>query len=773
MRRCSGTLGVALLGMLASCSSAPAPSFTSRPPVVAEYDAETWSQMRRAEAAYFRGAEDEALELVEPLVRAHPLFVPAVRLRQVILLERGRGALLADEAQRALARDPDRPEAEYLALRLIPDLHVRYQRIDAAVQRFPRSWWLRYSYCWSLVRRRSPLLREKAFGAELLRLAKFRMPWAGGALLATSLRPNSVKREPFVARLNELRARMPESRPQIDLALFVAGDDLWERVRSGLAEAPYAPTVTNALLNVSRDTAQSRQFVAWLRRDAALREVLLEAGHGRYLLQAAERVADVAFADSIRRELVRARRDSSLGRSGRWVLPPRQRILQGPLVRGDLEAALAFYETSLPAVLRDDGRNRMEPRLKALLAGPGRGLRACPADGRRAVAVFRALLDAGWVEEASLLGRSWGPKHPELAPLLEEAERFQRFELGLTELAAAGSSKRRLVDFLAEIRALAESIYGEDVIGDSRVLRFPIIGGRIVDPFGPGLPLFFDRYSRHLIFGTLDEPVRRPQIAFGRKVFERRLPVSKDLYVPGRSREVIVEHTSFSATSNMAFSEPAGVALWNHYVIDLRKWDEWGVGLERMWERMRQNPDLPLADPIPECDPCSMAQPAQVHWRLLARVMRDRRWSVETLRAEVLKLLRLHEQAHLVDAQRFLPALRKLGAAVRLFARSGFSQASLMADLEGRAEIAALASGADPHLTLSHLAGFAGDAFERTASPHRVGFGRMLRRIVEMWHADGAPGAVKPGSNLLAQLHLIDPDRARRYAQRILTEDDF
>lgn len=763
-----------LLASLAGCrSTSKALLGSSEPVFAAKVSDATWAQFRAADALVARGEDEAALARLEPIVAAHPLFVPAARLRQILLSGRGRGALLTTEAQALLERFPQRPEPQYLAIRLIPDLEIRYARIEAALRRFPRSWWLRYSYCWSLTRRRSVRAREPRFATELLKLARTPLPWAGSAILATQLRQAGQSRAVYKAILEGLVDKWPESKPHVRLALFANGDDRWEHVVAGLSAAPYAAITTSVLRSVGRDQLQARRLVQWLARDPELTARLIDAGHALRLIRAAEVSTDTAFADAVRTRAIAARRASGLGRVGRWYFGPRGVLRERAVRRGDLEAAIASFEESLPRVVRDDERNAFAPRLRAVLDGPGRGVRACPARGERAAEILRALLGIGWVEEVRILGRQWLAKHEGLASIVEEAERFARFELGVVELSMLGGTKRRLSDVLGEIRALARSIYGTDVLGESEVLSFPIIGGRIVDPFGPGLARFFDRYGRHLVMGTLDEPVTRPQLAFGRKVYERRLPVSTELAVPGRAREVIVEEMSFAATTNMGFSEPAGVALWNHYVLDLRKWEEWVDDLDAMWQRMRADPEAVLSDPLPRGQALSMQTPAQVHWRLLARAMRDNAWSREDLLPAVLELLRLHERAHLVDAQRFLPAMRNVGAALQLFSTAGFSPASLMAELEGRAEIAALASGADPLLTLAHLAGFSGDAFERDPSPHRIGFGRMLRELIARWRADGAPGAQDADRNLLAQLHLIDPMRARNYARSIIRDLGF
>lgn len=762
--------GLAVLLALTACAASHREYGKGEPPRLAtNAPDEVWRAFREAEALVDRGKRMEALRRLEPIVAERPLFVPTARLRQILMREIGRAGQLWAEVEDLQRRYPDRPEPAYLAARLMPKLVERYEYIEQCARRWPGSWWIQYADNW----RRSRVGQGKKNQHErLMPLAHAAMPWPGGAILVEQLFSGKVPTSKFLAIFQRYAEEFPDY-TRLRFARYGAGEVWWEHARVALREAPFSIHVAGMLARVAKLPQQRRQLAALCRREPSILDRLILAGHGEALMKILQAADAPALAAHARDTMLARGLVQGVGRERRWVFGPRTDKIQELVGRGDLEGAIAIFEDSVPPILLHDASNRLAPRIGALLRGPCRGVRSCPRDLADARRILRVLLDAGWVEESVTLGSSWQKTHPGLADLVSEGLRFTRFELALIERTTSFGEKRVLEDFVEDLREASVEIFGEDLVGTPRILSFPLIGGKIVDPFGPGLPRLMDRYGRHLIFGTLNEPVRSPALAVGRKLFERRLPVHPGLWVPGRAREVVVDDMRFTSAMEVGFSEPAGVALWNHYVIDLRKWDEWVDDLYRRWLRIEESGvEALLTDPVPSAGPLSIARPAQVPWKLLARAMRDTNWTREDLRGEVLRLLRLHEHAHLVDAQRFLPAMQKIGPAVWLFAQSGFSAQTLMADLEGRAEIAALALGADPRITLGHLANFISEPYAPSNSPHALGFTRMLRRLLQRWHEDGAPGA-DASRNLFAQLHLLAPDRARAYAREILAELDF
>ncbi len=756
---------------LASCGSASVPGELGlRAKFATEVPAELLQRFREAETLSHRGEAEAALALLDEIIAQQPLFVAAQRLRQILLRERGRAGLLWREVEELERRFPGRPEPHYLATRLMPRLYERYERIMEGQRRWPTSWWTTYAETWRRLRVREG---EEEAQAAAMRLAQAAgdANWPGGALLAASLVDASKPWGGAQALFESLKQRFPDD-ASLDFARYRAGKAWWSLAESGIRGAPHAPSAAEVVRRVCSNPLQRRLFVDFLREtlrhEPGLIRGLIETVGAERLLTACrlESASDVEGA--VLQVAIDERRHHGIGRVGFWYASPTRRVMREQAQRGDLEAVVATHETSLPRIVLEDEGNRLAPRVRALYRGPYRGIQQCPEGSAEARGALRALLDCGAVDEVLLLGLAWHKHEAEIADLVAEARSFQLFEVAFIERLSVLEEKSRLEDCLEVVRQVSLEILGQDVVGQVRILDFPVIGGRLVDPFGPGLPRFFDRYGKHLVLGTLDEPTRRPAIGIGTKVYERRLPVRPGLLVPGRGVEVMLESWSFATSLGLGFSEPAGIALWNHYVLDLRKWEEWVDDLQRLFDKFDADAGVLLDDPIPQADALSLNRPAQVDWKLLAAAQRSDGRYRERIGERVLTLLRLHEHAHIVDAQRFLPALRNPGASFQLFAKSGFQAAVLMADLEGRAELAALAFGADPRLTLAHLSSFIGDAYEEAGSPHRLGFARMLRRLVAAWEADGAPGAREPGSNLLAQLHLLDPERAVQYARTIL-----
>jgi hypothetical protein len=260
----------------------------------------------------------------------------------------------------------------------------------------------------------------------------------------------------------------------------------------------------------------------------------------------------------------------------------------------------------------------------------------------------------------------------------------------------------------------------------------------------------------------------------GQKIVEARLTPSDDLPLLGQCREVVIEDKYFSNADAVGISDPAGIALWNHYVLDLRSMRRWTSDLVEIRDLLTaEGTQAVLDDPFPRVAPLDFTRPSQVNWKLTARAAMQDGWNDERIWREVYRLLQLHERAHLVDAHRFLPVIHNLGRALWLFGAADLSAESLQSNLEARAECAALAYGADPFLTLAHLSAFVADPSGAQEGVHHIGFRRLLERIVELWHRDGAPGAVDPEANLVAQLHRMPRDKIVQYARQLVREYGF
>jgi hypothetical protein len=94
----------------------------------------------------------------------------------------------------------------------------------------------------------------------------------------------------------------------------------------------------------------------------------------------------------------------------------------------------------------------------------------------------------------------------------------------------------------------------------------------------------------------------------------------------------------------------------------------------------------------------------------------------------------------------------------------GWSAAAIEAEMERRAELAALAVSPHTRLVLAHIVDFVADP--PIDSPHHRGFSRLageLRRELEQL-------GVEPARALPSRWHEVDPETVRTAARRLLTE---
>lgn len=125
--------------------------------------------------------------------------------------------------------------------------------------------------------------------------------------------------------------------------------------------------------------------------------------------------------------------------------------------------------------------------------------------------------------------------------------------------------------------------------------------------------------------------------------------------------------------------------------------------------------------------------------------------------------VRIHEQGHLIDSQRYLPIWRKILPNLALLLRSGFDSTAVMADLEAAAELHALRAGPAPHLVLAEMI----RALPRgpDAGPHSRGYREILRAFIDELarRLDEFP-ALRRDRILLHQLHRLREEEIRALA---------
>src|SRR5262249_17934793 len=160
-----------------------------------------------------------------------------------------------------------------------------------------------------------------------------------------------------------------------------------------------------------------------------------------------------------------------------------------------------------------------------------------------------------------------------------------------------------------------------------------------------------------------------------------------------------------------------------------------------------------LADPIPT--DTAAYDPLDVSWRLAAMSSPEDK----DLDFAVLDVVSRHERRHLVDSFHYLPLEANLWRGLGLLLRFGLSPSAIEAEMERRAELAALALSPHTQLVLAHVAEFLAETDRE--SPHVTGFGRLGRDLVAMLQTQGVP----PTAAAVANWHRLDRAVVERAAR--------
>ena len=773
----SGPLFILLLLLFAGCHSGTRSQAWIPTPSLRLDVEHRWKPLYRSalRAEFLRGQGDEeaAEEIARALIAQEPLFVPAWRLHQDYLRERGRMARVWQEASELTERYPDAPEPIYLATRLICNFEEKAEALNKAYARFPDSYWILYGLAWC--RSFSTDSNQKAWAREVLRrLLKSSKSWPQTWVLYFQSLSSGMDAKKALPALRRDAEAHPES-AILSLLLYQHGTGQLADLIHAMDRGP-TQTGLLALLASPKTSKHRRAVLRHIESHPVLESLLLERGGSLVLAELAMSEGRVHLAEEwLRTAVLSPRSTDSILRSGH-LMTSREALILLLMEQGRLGEAIGIYESTIPDLVRQGWDNLETQRMTALLDGPLRGSKGCPKDVRRCAENLRVLQDAGWVDEAQVLGRYYSRTHedaPAIRRLLESGGRFLRFEAQLVELLRTPDQKDwDLQRFLAAARKNSVEIFGQDFVGEPRIHSFPLLGLSFLDPLGPGLPSFFARYNRYFIAGQgLGKGV---QFLIARKMGETRLKRSASLPLQWECREIVVENKRFTNLEEGGMMDPAGVALWNHYLLDLQMVRAWWRDLLDSTETMeKEGLTEILQESPPDTPPLSAARPCQVDRKITALAVRRLDGDDQELWRQVFGLLRRHERAHLVEAHRYLPVMNHTFPALGMALRGGFSATDILAQAEGRAECAAIAHGANPRLGLSHLASFLPDPGGPRGGPHSQGFQRVLKLMVEHWDAEGAPGARRPDSNLYAQLHLMPPDKIVEYAKKVSEEIGF
>jgi tetratricopeptide (TPR) repeat protein len=200
----------------------------------------------------------------------------------------------------------------------------------------------------------------------------------------------------------------------------------------------------------------------------------------------------------------------------------------------------------------------------------------------------------------------------------------------------------------------------------------------------------------------------------------------------------------------------AGLALHGIILLDLHAMATWEGELGRRLAPLRANRERLLAVPALEDSPVSsIDDPAGVGQRLFLDGPVD-----------FAEEVRVHEEAHLVDASLHLPVgshpLRNLGLAVR----RGFSARDIMAYLERNAQLTAIAEGPTPRTAFAVCCVSLGGA-----SVHARGYSEIVAGYVHkiVQHPERFP-RIDPERVIVQQLHLLTDAQIRSLARELVQD---
>lgn len=747
---------VALL-LLAACgvSSTRLPSeLCAAPGLETEADRAVAFARSRVE----RGDPTGALQAVATALALAPSHVDAQRVRQDLLRERGRRGLLAVEAQTRLENRSSDPAAHYLAGRLARPAAAQLPFFERALELDHRFYWGWLGLA-SAIRSADPG-RSLAIYQRLHALAPDVV--MNTVNLANSLVEHGRNDAAAEVYASLLGRQDLDGLGDLGIARVRAQQfprhEAWAPLLAALQRRPWDSAVRQIIEAVVREgpgsdrMAQLREI---LFQDGGRLDAFVQAGGGPLLAEVFKTLGQLTAA----REVLEA--------SGAPPAEPRarrawRRIL---LEVGEVGAFLADVRRTFPDVLLQDERNQVRGRWLTVFEGPWREAQDPLATPASATELTDALRDAGLLTEAELVATAALLRHRgadaagRLRERRDEIRRLLAFEAGLRRVLYAGygaAEVRDLPSTFAELRRISTEILGRDVVGEPRVFTIPFVG-EIVDPFGPGLPQHFASLNQHLVLGhRLGMPVEAMLLT---RLSLRDLEASREVAVPVRGREVVCENRAIEARTSLVGGDIAGIALVDNYLVDMDAVRDWAGSLLRMRRIAREDGLALLTDPLPAVE--DPLEPFDAEWRLAVSAPE----SDEALEAGVLDVIRWHERAHLADTFHFLPPEWNLWRVLGLLWRNGFSATGVEADLEGRAELAALAMSPHTRLVMAHIAGFCRQDLSGF-SPHASGFEGLARAL----QARLIRGGMSADEVAVSRWYALDPTKVREAAATLLAE---
>ncbi len=724
-------------------------------------DEHVQEQIVRARDQLDRGDARAALATTDAIGSVGEGVVDLQRLRQDALRQRGRLGFVRAKAAARVAADAEDPIAHYLLGRTLSGVAMRGEFERAAALAPTSIWpWLGLAFA----------LREEAPEESLaiyarLNAAAARVP-AVGIAYANALRAAGRLREAIEVYEQLVANGAVAGVGQLGLAqsLFALGTAAdrqrgWSALLTVAEQRPFDPglhAVVRELLRLGLADEQVEQLVDVLR---ASPERWLDFARGAGVETMVTLLARTQQVHAALRLLATAKVSAR---------QPQLRRLQRQLLLqvGDVAAFRKLLAADLPQELLADPANQVGALWRALLdvAPPDQDPTMEPAGASRFVAALR---DTGLLDEAEQAAELAlrhdhndnrdDRERADLVAVRDEVRREIAFESGLRRLLYEGYGQKGagdLGDLLAQIRHLSLAVLGTDVVGVDARFHLPLVG-EMMDPFAAGLCLHLARYNHHLALGhRAGGAVEGLMVT---RLSVRDLDDLPALSVPGRCREVIGIDRSVRSLSGVLGGDLAGVALLNHYIVDHDAVAEWAAAVAARQRIAAEDGNAVLSDPVPV--DTDQLDPLDVSWRLAAvSPLQD-----SAIAPAVLEVIRLHERRHLVDSFHYLPFEANIWRGLGLLVRFGLSPAAIEAEMERRAELAALALCREPRLVLAHIAEFTGGD---ELSPHARGFSQLAAELVAAFVAEG----VAAGDAVMARWDRLDPGLVQRAAGRLLAQ---
>ena len=377
-----------------------------------------------------------------------------------------------------------------------------------------------------------------------------------------------------------------EACTRLGLNIIAAGSPrrAWPHVLEALELRPFDASVHDLVRRyVGRGLTDDRaqELLDVLRQDRKRLERFGETG-ARPLAALFHRAGDFHAALEVLRD------------SARRHTPGSRRLLHELLLAtGDVAGFLRDVTGSFPKPLLDDETNQVRGVWVALLRGPW-VKRADPVDTpAHGLELARALCDVGMLPQAdriatiAILRHGGGDKDPvsgqrELRELRDEVRKEIAFEAALrrkitgqyTFFTRSEQVPQDLRYFLRDVRELSTRILGRDVVGKPTTFQVPFVG-RLMDSFTGGLGEHLARYNKHLVLGQRNgRPVEAMMLS---RLSLRVVDPVPDMPLPANCREVVGDRREFGP---MLQNDLAGIALLNHFVIDMDQVRSWALTLQ-------------------------------------------------------------------------------------------------------------------------------------------------------------------------------------------------